>query len=138
EPFDYLFAVTHLAVLPDEAIVLPAKGIVNFHDGPLPRYAGLNAPAWALMKGETTYGVTWHLVTSKVDAGDILKQVTFDLAPDETSLSLNTKCFAHAIESFAELVPALSSDTAVPTAQRQAKRTYFGRYQRPDAACVVN
>src|SRR5262249_19259336 len=138
EPFDFLFAITHLAVLPDEVIALPSKGAVNFHDGPLPRYAGLNAPAWALMNGETTYGVTWHFIGSKVDAGDILKQVTFELAPDETSLSLNTKCFAHAIESFAELVTELSSRTAVPTPQMPAGRTDFGRYCRPDAAWVVD
>jgi natural product biosynthesis luciferase-like monooxygenase protein len=138
EPFDYLFAITHLAILPDDVIALPTKGAINFHDGPLPRYAGLNAPAWALMNGERTYGVTWHRVGSKVDAGDILKQVTFDLAPDETSLSLNTKCFAHAIESFAELVPALASGTAAATAQNRADRTYFGRYRRPEAAGVVD
>jgi natural product biosynthesis luciferase-like monooxygenase protein len=137
-PFDYLFAITHLAVLPDDVLALPTKGAINFHDGPLPRYAGLNAPAWALMNGETTYGVSWHRIGSKVDAGDILKQVTFDVAPDETSLSLNTKCFAHAIESFAELVPELSSDTAMATPQPATGRTYFGRYKRPEAACVVD
>src|SRR5262245_49334045 len=48
EPFDYLFAITHLSILPDDVLRLPAKGAINFHDGPLPRYAGLNAPAWAL------------------------------------------------------------------------------------------
>jgi natural product biosynthesis luciferase-like monooxygenase protein len=137
-PFDYLFAITHLAVLPDDVLALPTKGAVNFHDGPLPRYAGLNAPAWALMNRETTYGVTWHLIGSKVDAGDIVKQVTFDLAPDETSLSLNTKCFAHAIESFAELLPELSSETAVATPQPSTGRSYFGRYRRPEAACVID
>ena len=107
QPFDYLFSITYLDVIPDEVLALPTQGAINFHDGPLPRYAGLNAPAWALLQGETSYGITWHRIGSKVDAGDILKQVTFDLLPDETSLSLNTKCFAHAIETFGELVTEL-------------------------------
>src|SRR5688572_18278508 len=59
EPFDYLFAITHLALIPDEVLALPRKGAINFHDGPLPRYAGLNTPAWALMNREARYGVSW-------------------------------------------------------------------------------
>ena len=60
---------------------------------------------------------------------------SFDLAPDETSLSLNTKCFAHAIETFTELLPELASGTTVATAQPSTGRTYFARHRRPEAAC---
>lgn len=42
--FDYLFAITHLALIPDEAVSSPKKLAINFHDGPLPTYAGLNTP----------------------------------------------------------------------------------------------
>ena len=66
EAFDYLFAITHLALLPDRVLSLPRRATINFHDGPLPRYAGLNTPAWALMNGETAYGVSWHLVTPEI------------------------------------------------------------------------
>jgi natural product biosynthesis luciferase-like monooxygenase protein len=138
EPFDYLFSITHLAIIPEEALALPKKGAINFHDGPLPRYAGLNAPAWALLERETTYGITWHFMASKADTGAILKQVMFEIAPDETSLSINTKCFAHAIESFADLALELSSDTSVAKPQDLAQRSYFGRYRRPEAACVID
>jgi natural product biosynthesis luciferase-like monooxygenase protein len=138
EPFDYLFSITHLSIIPEEVIALAKKGAINFHDGPLPRYAGLNAPAWALLQRETTYGITWHLMASALDTGSILKQVNFEVAPDETSLSLNTKCFAHAIESFAELVTELASGSVVKTAQDLSARSYFGRHQRPEAACLVD
>src|SRR5688572_16415878 len=50
--FEWLFAITHLAILPDEVLDLPTEGAINFHDGPLPAYAGLNTPAWALLRGE--------------------------------------------------------------------------------------
>jgi natural product biosynthesis luciferase-like monooxygenase protein len=138
EPFEYLFSITHLAIIPEEAIALATKGAINFHDGPLPRYAGLNAPAWALLQRETTYGITWHLMASSLDTGSILKQVNFEVAPDETSLSLNTKCFAHAIETFGELASELASGSVVKTAQDLSARSYFGRHQRPEAACLVD
>ena len=51
-PFDYLFSVTNQSVLADEVIALPTRGAINFHDGPLPEYAGLNTPVWALLNGE--------------------------------------------------------------------------------------
>src|SRR4051794_25299699 len=38
--FDYLFSVANLRVLPADLIGRAAKLAINFHDGPLPRYAG--------------------------------------------------------------------------------------------------
>jgi len=131
--FDYLFSITHLAIIPDTVLSLPKKGAVNFHDGPLPSYAGLNAPAWALINGETQYGISWHQITPGVDEGGILKQEFFDIAPDETSLSINTKCFAAAIDSFPVLVEELACKSTEVVAQDLSKRSYFGKFKRPQA-----
>ena len=98
-PFDYLFAITHLAIIPDDVLELPAKLAINFHDGPLPRYAGLNTPVWAILNREVAHGVSWHVMSRGVDAGDLLEQVSVDISADETALSLNTKCMAAALES---------------------------------------
>ncbi|MGK0498673.1 MAG: methionyl-tRNA formyltransferase [Oceanicoccus sp.] len=42
--FDYLFSITNLKILPDALLAKAKSYAINFHDGPLPRYAGLNAP----------------------------------------------------------------------------------------------
>jgi methionyl-tRNA formyltransferase len=47
EPFDYLFSVANFAVVRGDVLALPRRGAVNFHDGPLPDYAGLNATSCA-------------------------------------------------------------------------------------------
>ena len=86
EPFDYLFSITHLSLIPEEVLALPRKGAVNFHDGPLPHYAGLNVPVWAILNGETQHGVTWHLIDGGVDEGAVIDQRLFDIADDETAL----------------------------------------------------
>ncbi|HEX2675577.1 MAG TPA: formyltransferase family protein, partial [Polyangiales bacterium] len=57
--FDYLFAITFLRILPARVLGMPGRAAINFHDGPLPRYAGLNAPTWALINREREYGITW-------------------------------------------------------------------------------
>src|SRR5262245_19580921 len=40
-PFDVFFSITHLELLPDDVLALPQRLAINFHDAPLPRYAGL-------------------------------------------------------------------------------------------------
>ena len=51
----------------------------NFHDGPLPRYAGLFSSSWAIVNNEKTHGVTWHKITKKIDAGDIVASKKFKI-----------------------------------------------------------
>ena len=137
EPFDYLFSITNLSIIPARVLALPTKGAINFHDGPLPRFAGLYAPAWALMAGETSYAVTWHLMGDEVDAGDILLQRSFAVADDETSLTINTKCYEAAADSFGELADLLASGRATRTPHALDRSTYHGRGDRPEAAIVV-
>ena len=40
EPFDYLFSVVNMGLLAPEVLALPRRMAINYHDGPLPRYAG--------------------------------------------------------------------------------------------------
>jgi Formyl transferase len=89
--YAYLFSITNLDVLAAEVIALPTRAAINFHDGPLPEYAGLNTPVWALLNGEGQHGITWHLMAREVDRGDILAQRRFDLTDSESALSLSVK-----------------------------------------------
>ncbi len=127
--FDYLFAITHLALIPDQAVASPGKLAINFHDGPLPGYAGLNTPMWAILNGESEYGISWHVMAAGIDEGDLLLQQRFPVAEDETALSLNTKCFAAALDTFPQLVDQLAGDSVTRTPQDLSQRTYFGRKQ---------
>ncbi|HEY0818471.1 MAG TPA: formyltransferase family protein, partial [Rhizobacter sp.] len=136
-PFDYLFSITNLSVLSPEVIAMPTRAAINFHDGPLPEYAGLNTPVWALLNGEGRHGITWHVMTDKVDQGDILVQRRFDLSEGETALTLNTKCFEAGMESFEELVKGLADGTLQGRPQTEGPHRYFGRKDRPSAACAI-
>ena len=136
--FDWLFAITHLALLPDDVVAQARQGAINFHDGPLPGYGGLNAPAWALMAGEQTYGISWHQITPGIDEGPVYATVDFDVADRETSLSLNTRNFEAAIDSFRVLVDDLAAGTAVAVAQPEGTRRTFSRHDRPGGMAVLD
>lgn len=62
---DWLLSVANLTVIPQAILNLARKGAVNFHDGPLPRHAGLNAPVWAILAGEARHGITWKAAWMK-------------------------------------------------------------------------
>jgi hypothetical protein len=46
---DWLLSVANLTVLAPAVLARAHPGAVNFHDGPLPAHAGLNAPVWAIL-----------------------------------------------------------------------------------------
>jgi methionyl-tRNA formyltransferase len=138
EPFDYLFSVAHLAVVRADVLALPRREAINFHDGLLPEYAGLNVTSWALLNKEREHGVTWHLMSQRVDEGDILKQVRFPIAAEETALTLNARCYEAAIASFEELLMGLENGTVRPLRQNPERRRYYARDKRPAAAGSVD
>ena len=127
---DWLLNIAGLDLLGAQLLALPRRGAVNFHDGPLPRYAGLNAPVWALIAGETQHGICWHRITEGIDEGPVLVRRNVDIAPDDTALTLNAKCFAAACESFAEVITAMALN-ANGQAQDLDQRTQCLRDDRP-------
>jgi natural product biosynthesis luciferase-like monooxygenase protein len=135
--FDWLFSAANLRIIPDSVWQLAKRGAVNFHDGPLPRYAGLNAPAWALMEGQPRHGVAWHAIATEVDAGQIYSSQQFDIAADETSLTINSKCFEAGISTFTAMLQQIETGTLRGQAQDFTQRSYYDRSKRPTDAATL-
>ncbi len=138
ETFDYLFSIANYMVLPAEALDLPLKYTINYHDAPLPKYAGVHATSWAIMNQERYHAVSWHLAGEMVDAGDILKQFPVEISEKETAFSLNVKCYDAAIKMFHELIDELAHGKEILVRQNLEERTYFPLYKRPAAAGVIS
>ena len=134
---DWIFSVVNTTILGPDVTALATRGVINYHDAPLPRYAGMHATSWALLAGEPVHGVTWHRVVERVDAGDILAQLPVAVAPDDTAFTLNTRCHLAAIESFRALVHDLGTGAVPERPQDLTQRSWFGRFRRPPAASVL-
>jgi natural product biosynthesis luciferase-like monooxygenase protein len=137
-PFDLFLSVTNLSIVPAPVLALAQRAAINFHDGPLPRYAGLNVPVWALANRELTHGISWHRMTAGIDEGEVLAERTFSIRPRETSYSINTRCYEAAIESFGELLTKLESGDLSGRPQDAGERGYFARNHRPPAAGLLD
>ena len=137
KPFDYFFNIINFKIIPDPVLKLARRFNVNYHDGPLPRYAGVNATFWALVNKEKHHGIAWHVMTEELDAGDILEQESVEILPDDRSHTLNARCYEAAIQSFARLAQKIGSDSVSPAAQDLSERTYFEMYERLPATGTI-
>jgi natural product biosynthesis luciferase-like monooxygenase protein len=137
--YDYLFSINNVQwIIPENVIARAQKATINFHDSPLPKYAGLYATTWALLNGEQQHAVTWHEVVSKLDAGRIFKQQSVPILADDTVFDLNARCLEAGIRSFEELVQELLEDRVEPCLQDVSQRSYFSSSDRPPAASLLS
>ena len=126
----YIVSVNNFRVLGEECLSIPERAAINFHNGPLPRYGGLHPCSWAILRGEITYGVTWHLVDSGIDTGPIIAQRQFPIGSDERVLSLISRSIREGVSLFEALLPALAAGDLRPVPQ-EGERLYFGRHDLP-------
>ena len=80
-------------------LALPTHGCINVHFGMLPRYRGILPIFYALMNGESSFGVTVHVMDEKLDNGDIVAQRAVPIAPGDDLETLYPKGFAAASDA---------------------------------------
>ena len=80
---DYLFSVLNDQILAKTYLNKVKKLALNFHDGPLPKYAGLFSSSWSIFNNEKNHGVCWHKIEGKIDTGDILEKRKFKIKNDD-------------------------------------------------------
>ena len=84
ERFD-LIVLGQSFVLPKRLINCVQNKIVNVHPAKLPQYRGYAEPAHAILEGKTSdVGFSIHLVSTKVDKGDLIKFVQVATLPFES------------------------------------------------------
>ena len=136
--FDYLFSIINPRKVSKALLAMPKIGAINYHDAPLPKYAGLHVTTWAIQNQEQSFGVTWHEMVDQFDAGQILKQVEFNIEPDDSAFSLNVKCFQKGQETFAELIEELDNKTVTRRPQDLSQRSSFLSTKRPTSAAILD
>ncbi len=122
---DILLNVHSLYIIHGEVVAAPKIGSFNLHPGDLPEHAGMNAPSWAVFKGQTEHGVSLHWMTAGIDTGDIAYQERFALSEKDTGLSVSTKCVRLGVQLIEQLLN--EEPQAIPKIKQDlSKRVYHG------------
>jgi len=130
---DVLLNVHSLYLIKGPLLEACRIGAWNMHPGPLPQYAGLNVPSWAIYNGETRHAVTVHEMTPQIDAGTVAYESWFPIEDHDNGFSLMAKCIRSGIPLLSQLLQAASEEAAsgeprIPRWQQDLGiRRYFGK-----------
>ncbi len=133
---DLVFSINNHQIIREALLEGIPGGIINFHNAPLPRYAGLNACSWAIYNAESEHGVTWHWVDSGVDSGDIVAQKMFPVPPGSTARSLIMLSISAGIELFGEVVTQCEQGALNRLPQDRSHRLMYSSRDIPGGAQV--
>ena len=135
--FDFLFSIVNDVIISEYVLKSVKRCPINYHNGPLPKYAGMNAAHWALLNGEKTHGVVWHIMEKTIDTGAILtkKEILIDDSDDITKL--NWTCREAAKKSLTELCNHITSQSLNPVVQKEKCTMKYALRDMPTAFCVL-
>lgn len=80
---DLIWVTDYRYMLPEDILAIPGNGGVNLHPSLLPKYRGRAPVNWAIINGDEEIGLTAHFLTSGMDDGDIIKQLSCKLSKGE-------------------------------------------------------
>jgi methionyl-tRNA formyltransferase len=120
--------------IPAEALAVPKLGAVNGHPSLLPRYRGPSPVAWAIRKGETEIGFTFHRMDPELDTGTILAQAPVPLDDEHSWDELAPKLVATVTELFPRMLERIErGDPGDP--QDEASASYYSFFE-PEYAWI--
>ena len=85
---DFIVLAGYMRILTDDFVERWAGRMLNIHPSLLPKYPGLDTHQRAIDAGDSHGGVSVHLVTPELDAGEVLGQMEVAIRPGETADSL--------------------------------------------------
>ena len=122
---DYLLIANFQQILREPILAVPKQAVVNFHPGPLPRYAGLAPFFWMALNGERSSGVSALVTTPGIDDGPVLAQRPVTLDGTETAGQIRDRLFTESRELPHEVIPRLARGDLAAVPQDLGQRSYF-------------
>jgi methionyl-tRNA formyltransferase len=129
---DFIISANNFLIFRPSTLAIPRMATINFHNGPLPDYAGLNPFAWAILNGERRYGISWHIVEQSIDTGAVLHIEEFTVDLEERAVGIVMKCIRAGINSFCTtLLPRLMQGDTTGVPQDAQRRHYYSAKMLP-------
>jgi methionyl-tRNA formyltransferase len=88
---DVAVVVAFGQILPQAVLDAPARGSINIHASLLPKYRGAAPIQWAIIRGETTTGITTFQMDAGMDTGPMLLQREIAIGAEETAGELSAR-----------------------------------------------
>jgi methionyl-tRNA formyltransferase len=130
---DIFVVVAYGLMIPEEVFTIPPLKSINLHPSLLPKYRGAAPIQWALINGEEETGVTVQMISSRMDAGDIVVQERISLNEDMTSAGLYESVIEISGDLLNRAIVSLAEGRTVPVKQDESEASYCGKIERETA-----
>jgi len=116
--YDIGLSLGNFHILRREHIGLFKMGIINFHAAPILQYRGSAAPAFHILEKDTPqWGYAYHMIDEKIDEGDIIKNVIYDIPAGLSSKEIDASAIEHAVSGFSKFLDDLLNGKIKATSQ---------------------
>jgi len=129
---DVIVVASYGQFLKKNLLAVPRLGTINVHPSLLPKYRGASPIQWALANGDRETGVSVLYVSPKMDAGDILAQERFPIAPEDTFCSLEPKLAARGAELLVRVMNEFRAGTVKAISQDESQVTLARKLTKED------
>jgi methionyl-tRNA formyltransferase len=129
---DVVVVASYGQFLKKNLLAVPRLGTINVHPSLLPKYRGASPIQWALANGDRETGVSVLYVTPRMDAGDILAQERFPIAPEDTFGTLEPKLAALGAELLVRVLDKFRAGQTQGMPQDESRVTFARKLKKED------
>lgn len=119
-------------LLPKELLEAPRLGCINVHASLLPKYRGGAPIHKAIIEGETETGITIMYMVEKLDAGDIISQVTVPIKETDDTGMLFTTLSEAGVSLLKQTLPSILNGENTRTVQDESLVTFARNISREE------
>jgi methionyl-tRNA formyltransferase len=123
-------------IIPEEVFSAFPRGMINIHFSLLPKWRGASPVQFAILNGDITTGITYHLVASKLDNGDIISQIGYKMSGTETSGSLYEHLFPVAARNLPNVIKNYIAEMGTVQKQDDSQATYTWSPSHPKSTFI--
>ncbi len=131
-PADIYVVAAFGQILSKEILDQPKFGCINVHASLLPKYRGASPIQRVILDGEKETGITIMQMNEGLDTGDILYQMKYELAPDETFETLHDRLMDLGGKALLEALPLIEEGKITPVTQDDSLSCYAPLIKKED------
>ena len=121
---DILLVCSCRQILKKHLLSAPQIASINLHPSLLPQYRGPMPVFWTLYHGELQTGVTFHLMTERIDDGDVIAQFKIPISSKQGEQALSNQLFETAAAQVANVLRDFARGDIKPQPQARDHATY--------------
>ncbi|MFC1621831.1 methionyl-tRNA formyltransferase [Patescibacteria group bacterium] len=123
-------------IISGDVINTPKYKIINIHFSLLPELRGASPIQHAILQGLNGTGVSYFVMSEKMDTGDIIYQFEHPLDGTETSGELYEILFEKAANHLPQVISDYTSGKLIPQPQDHSKATYCYSKTHPKSTLI--